>query len=601
MSIKTQRLLSRAKKLITKGEINAAKQIYISIIESHPLNKEAKIGLVELNQIKEVKPNKSQLEAIVGFHKTGQFQEALAAINGLIKTYDKDPFLYNIKGSCLCETGDLSASIASFEKAILINPDYAEALYNLGVAYQKLDQPDMAIETYKKAIAIQHAYPTAHHNLGIIYFQKDQMNSAIKSFEWAIAYSPNYSEAIRNLGSALQKINHFDEAKKQFEKVISLDPEYAQAYEDLGILCEIINLPNEALSYFEKALKVNPYLTNSYRNLSKLIKFKAKDPLISQMESLYSKSDLHPLHKINLCFSLAKAYEDLNNKDNFFKFLNEGNALRKKELNYDIIQSNNVHSTIINLFSSNQTVINKPKKNSKIKPIFIVGMPRSGTTLVEQIISNHHKVYGAGELLTLRKVIDPILESYLKDNKYKISKKDLSLAREQYIDSLSNLNVSEKIITDKMPVNFRLIGFILSAIPEAKIIHIKRDARAICWSNYKHYFSAGNGFSFDQDDLVKFYTLYSEMMDFWHTLFPKKIYDISYEELTKNQKNETHKLLNYCELDWDDNCLNFHKNSRGVVTASSSQVRQKMYQGSSEAWKKYESNLKPIIEGLKSY
>jgi len=601
MSIKTQRLLSRAKKLITKGEINAAKQIYIGIIESHPLNKEAKIGLVELNQIKEVKPNKSQLEALVGFHKTGQFQEALSAINGLIKTYDKDPFLYNIKGSCLCETGDLSASIASFEKAILINPDYAEALYNLGVAYQKLDQPDMAIETYKKAIAIQHAYPTAHHNLGIIYFQKDQMNSAIKSFEWAIAYSPNYSEAIRNLGSALQKINQFDEAKKQFEKVISLDPEYAQAYEDLGILCEIINLPNEALSYFEKALKVNPYLTNSYRNLSKLIKFKAKDPLISQMESLYSKSDLHPLHKINLCFSLAKAYEDLNNKDNFFKFLNEGNALRKKELNYDIIQSNNVHSTIINLFSSNQTVINKPKKNSKIKPIFIVGMPRSGTTLVEQIISNHHKVYGAGELLTLRKVIDPILESYLKDNKYKISKKDLSLAREQYIDSLSNLNVSEKIITDKMPVNFRLIGFILYAIPEAKIIHIKRDARAICWSNYKHYFSAGNGFSFDQDDLVKFYTLYSEMMDFWHKLFPKKIYDISYEELTKNQKNETHKLLNYCELDWDDNCLNFHKNTRGVVTASSSQVRQKMYQGSSEAWKKYESNLKPIIEGLKSY
>jgi len=224
----------------------------------------------------------------------------------------------------------------------------------------------MAIETYKKAIAIQHAYPTAHHNLGIIYFQKDQMNSAIKSFEWAIAYSPNYSEAIRNLGSALQKINQLDEAKKQFEKVISLDPEYAQAYEDLGILCEIINLPNEALSYFEKALKVNPYLTNSYRNLSKLIKFKAKDPLISQMESLYSKSDLHPLHKINLCFSLAKAYEDLNQKDNFFKFLNEGNALRKKELNYDIIQSNNVHSTIINLFSSNQTVINKPKKNSKI-------------------------------------------------------------------------------------------------------------------------------------------------------------------------------------------------------------------------------------------
>ena len=319
------------------------------------------------------------------------------------------------------------------------------------------------------------------------------------------------------------------------------------------------------------------------------------------MESLYSKSDLHPLHQINLCFSLAKVYEDLDNQDNFFKFLNEGNALRKKELGYDIIQSQNVHSTIVNLFSSKQSLINKPKDKPSISPIFIVGMPRSGTSLVEQIISSHHEVYGAGELLTLRKVIDPILVKYLNNNKYKVTKKDYLLIREQYLDSLSNLNVSNKIITDKMPVNFRLIGFILSAMPEAKIIHIKRDARATCWSNYQQYFSNGNGFSFDQEDLVKFYALYSEMMDFWHKLFPNKIYDISYEELTKNQKKETQKLLNYCELDWDENCLEFHKNVRGVVTASKAQVRKKMYQGSSEAWKKYESNLKTLTEGLKSY
>ena len=319
------------------------------------------------------------------------------------------------------------------------------------------------------------------------------------------------------------------------------------------------------------------------------------------MESLYSKSDLHSSHKINICFSLASAYKDLNHLDNFFKFLNEGNALRKKELGYDITQSQNVHSAIVNLFSSKQSLINKPKDKPSIRPIFIVGMPRSGTSLVEQIISSHHEVYGAGELLTLRKVIDPILVKYLNNNKYKVTKKDYLLIREQYLDSLSNLNVSNKIITDKMPVNFRLIGFILSAMPEAKIIHIKRDARATCWSNFQQYFSDGNGFSFNQEDLVKFYALYSEMMDFWDKLFPNKIYDISYEELTKNQKKETQKLLNYCELDWDENCLKFHKNVRGVVTASKAQVRKKMYQGSSEAWKKYESNLKTLTEGLKSY
>ena len=601
MSIKIDRLLLRAKKLSKKGQLDEAKEIYVSVLESFPSNKEAKNGLLELNQNKETKPNKNQLEALVDLHKTGQFQKALSVIDDLIKTYDNDPFLFNIKGSCLCETGDLNNSIISFEKAITLKPDYAEALFNLGVAHQRLNQPEMAIESYEKTLNIQHAYPAAHHNLGIIYFQKDQLNSAIKSFEWAVAYSPNYSEAYYNLGAAFQKNRQFEKAKKQFEKAISINPNYAQAYESLGILCEIINLPNEALGNFEKALKVNPHLTNSYRNLSKLKKFKAKDPLISQMESIYSNSDLHSSHKINLCFSLAKAYEDLNHQDNFFKFLNEGNALRKKELGYDIIQSQNVHSTIINLFSSKQSLINNPKDKPIIRPIFIVGMPRSGTSLVEQIISSHHEVYGAGELLTLRKVIDPILDKYLNNNKYKVTKKDYLMIREQYLDSLSNLNVSNKIITDKMPVNFRLIGFILSAMPEAKIIHIKRDARATCWSNFQQYFSDGNGFSFNQEDLVKFYALYSEMMDFWHKLFPNKIYDISYEELTINQKKETQKLLNYCELDWDENCLNFHKNVRGVVTASKTQVRKKMYQRSSEAWKKYESNLKTLTEGLKSY
>jgi tetratricopeptide (TPR) repeat protein len=602
MSIKIDRQLSRAKKLIKKGKINEAKKIYKDILESFPSSKEAKISLLELNQNNENKPNKNQLEELVDLHKTGQYQKALSLIDDLIKTYDNDPFLFNIKGSCLCETRDFNASISSFETAILIKPDYAEALFNLGVAHQKLNQPNMAIESYEKALVIQHAYPSVHHNLGIIYFQKDQLNSAIKSFEWAVAYSPNYSEAYYNLGAAFQKNRQFGDAKKQFEKAIAINPNYAQAYESLGLLCEIINLPNEALSYFEKALEINPNLTNSYRNLSNLKKFEAKDPLINQMESLYSKSDLHPLHKVNLCFSLAKVYEDLNEQEDFIRFLNEGNILRKKLLNYDITQSENFHTAIVNFFSSGQPVIKKHTDNPKnIRPIFIVGMPRSGTSLIEQIISSHHKVYGAGELLTLRKVVDPVLSNHLEKDKPKMSRKDLLLIRGQYLDYLSKLNASEAIITDKMPVNFRLIGFILSAFPEAKIIHIKRDAMATCWSNYKHYFSAGNGFSFNQEDLAKFYSLYSEMMNFWHKLFPNKIYDISYEALTSNQKNETQLLLDYCDLDWDEDCFNFHKNKRGVVTASKSQVRQKMYQGSSEAWKKYESNLQPLIEGLKSY
>ena len=174
--------------------------------------------------------------------------------------------------------------------------------------------------------------------------------------------------------------------------------------------------------------------------------------------------------------------------------------------------------------------------------------------------------------------------------------------RKQYLDSLSRFNVPEKIITDKFPLNFRNIGFILSAFPEAKIIHLKRDARATCWSIYKHYFSdTGNAWAYNMDELAGFYGLYTELMAFWHQLFPNKIYDMNYEDLTTNQEEETRKLLKYCELDWDENCLNFHTSKRVVETASALQVKQKMYQGSSEDWKKHEAYLQPLIKELSSY
>ena len=187
-------------------------------------------------------------------------------------------------------------------------------------------------------------------------------------------------------------------------------------------------------------------------------------------------------------------------------------------------------------------------------------------------------------------------------NTYSLPEEAFISIRQQYLDELSRFEVPENVITDKLPLNFQYIGFILSAFPEAKIVHLKRDARATCWSNYQCFHTNNqNIFSYNLDDLAGFYGLYVELMDFWHQLYPGKIYDICYEDLTTNQEEETRKLLQYCELDWDENCLNFHTNKRAVKTASSLQVREKMYQGSSEAWKKHESYLQPLIKALSSY
>ena len=339
------------------------------------------------------------------------------------------------------------------------------------------------------------------------------------------------------------------------------------------------------------------------------------------MQSLLSTGNLSQSERIHLCFALAKVYENLGNQDELFKFLHEGNRLCKEESDYSLDKAKNLFSFIKGLFSTLPTVIEQSQsfEPSTIRPIFIVGMPRSGTTLVEQIISSHHAVYGAGELTAVPTLIGQEVKNHITQgsniasttigdmklniaNTYSLPEEAFLSIRQEYLAELSRFDVPENVITDKLPLNFQYIGFILSAFPEAKIVHLKRDARATCWSIYKcHFKNKGNGFSYNLDDLTGFYGLYVELMDFWHKLYPGKIFDICYEDLTTHQEEETRKLLQYCELDWDENCLNFHKNPRAVKTASSLQVKQKMYQGSSEAWKKHESYLQPLVKALSSY
>ena len=599
MSIKNDRLLSKAKKLVKKGEIKEARKIYLNILEYSSSNKEAKIGLKSIENEDEAQLSQEQLDYVIQLYSSGQMDKALLSIKELIQDFPNIPLLHNISGACNSALGEIDSAIISFNKAIELKPDYDEAYFNLGVAFHQTGQLGEAINSYERAISIKHAYPTAHNNLGLIALSQGQLDNALKSFEWAVAYSPEYAEAHNSLGAALQELKQFEKAKVSFKKAVTLNPQYAQGLHNLAILSEIINLPNEASEYYEKALAVEPNYAEAYRNQSRTKKYKKNDPQIAQMQSIYSNDNLSISDKVHINFALAKVNEDLGNQKDFFKHLDEGSRLRKKQLNYNINETEEFHSSLIRLFSEDQPKIKQLSLGPlDIRPIFIVGMPRSGTSLVEQIISSHHSVHGAGELNNFKNVVTPALKNYIGNLTNTINEDDLLSIRKNYIKSLMDLNVSEKIITDKMPVNFRMIGLILTAIPEAKIIHLTRNPKATCWSNYKHYFANENGFTFDQEDLARFFILYQELMGFWHKSFPNKIHDISYERLTTHQEDETHKLLKYCELDWDNNCLNFHKNTRAVHTASASQVRQKMYQGSSDAWKKYEKFLQPLIMGL---
>ena len=543
--------------------------------------------------------SKAQIDSVIHLYSSGHISEAIDLINKLNDQYPNVPLLYNILGACYKALGQLENAEKMFNTAFSIKPDYAEAHFNHGIILKGLNRIDEAIESYQNAISILPNYPDAHNNLGNAFREKGQINDAINCYEWAIAYNPEFVQALNNLGNAQSDIGLQHLALKNYQKAYTINPSFLDSLFNIGVVQKELGLKKEAMKNFEKVLELQPKNLKVFRNLGDVKKFTNRDSeIIKNIESILENNSLEQGELIDLNLSLSKVYGDLGDVDKQFKYLSEGNSLRKNLSGYSIANSTQLFSAIKKIFQSESILSQSIEKNTTTKPIFIVGMPRSGTSLVEQIIASHNGVFGCGELEFLSQILAPIISQDLKQLNGNIK----NSIRDQYFSKLEVLEIKENFFTDKMPMNFRYIGFILSAFPEAKIVHLKRDARATCWSIFKSYFdSEGIGYSYDQKDLAKYYGLYSDLMSFWHELYPNQIYDISYEDLTTNQEEETRKLLEYCNLEWDENCLNFHTNERAVKTASALQVRKKMYQGSSEVWKKYESYLKPLIKGLESY
>ena len=353
-----------------------------------------------------------------------------------------------------------------------------------------------------------------------------------------------------------------------------------------------------ALTNYKTALKFKPDYAQAYRHYTSAKKLKTQDEYTTRIPELLKARTISQNDRMHLSYALSKVKLDLGQHEEAIILLQTANALRKEELNYDISIDEELFNDIKNVFSTKNTPVSVNSFEDKQKniPIFILGMPRSGTTLVEQIISSHSDVHGAGEL----KFMDQIMDN-LDWRGGHLSPDTIDNIRAEYYDNISALNIDQPFVTDKMPANFRWLGFISRAFPEAKIVHVNRNPAAVCWSNYKLYFPAnGMRYSFDMEDIAHYYGLYQNLMQFWHGIFPNRVYDLTYETLTENQLEESQKLLTYLELDWQDAVMDFHKNTRSVATASSQQIRTKMYTGSSQEWERYKEHLGPMLKILNS-
>jgi tetratricopeptide (TPR) repeat protein len=499
---------------------------------------------------------------------------------------------YNNMGNALQLEGDLESAIDYYNQAVTINPKFAEAYNNLGSALRgKLDLDD-SIDNFKQAIKLKPYYVDAYANMGDAFHAIGRYEEAIESCQQAIKIDPNYSEAYYNMGNALMDIGELEKSIDSYKQTIRLRPKYAEAYNNLGIALQDSGYPGVAIDSYKHAIKIKPDYTLAFRNLTNIYRFKKNDNYFKQMQSLCQEPSISDEQRCELNFALSKASEDLNEVSQSFNYLKMANELRKKILSYDIEQDIELFSQLKKAYPS--IAVNSLVDQSDLKPIFILGMPRSGTTLVEQIVSSHSEVTGAGEL----DYIDSFGESIAR-GKIKPSIDVISNFQKNYIKALKIKSNGNSIITDKMPQNFLYIGLIFSAFPDAKVIHVNRDPAATCWSNYKHYFtSEGLGYAYDVDDTVRYYQLYKDLMQFWRSHYRGRIYELNYDNLTINQEEETRSLLQYLELKWESECLSPQKNKRSVRTASQQQVRQKVYQGSSKQWHKFEPFLNGKLDKL---
>lgn len=470
--------------------------------------------------------------------------------------------------------------------------------YNLlGSSYQKIGKQDEAIEIFNRGLKINPNNIYILNNLGNSYKYLLEYEKAEKIFCQIINLKPEYANAYINLGNLKRDINDFDSAIDLYEKANKINP-------NNFVILYVLALAYQGIGNFEKAIRfakdvliLNPKFTKADYLISQSIKYKDYNWHYKELTIKLNNFNLNTEEKINLYFSLAKANEDLNNIENSFKFLKKANSLSKEINKYNINDDKKLFENIKKIFKNVDIHSFYNDKPNKI--IFIIGMPRSGTSLLEQIISSHNNVIGGGEMPILYNLIkncflknNLIRENIFEDNKT-LDLKNLNIIS-RYKDYIKYFKIDENYIIDKSLFNFFWIGFIKILFPNSKIIHCYREPKDNCLSMYKNLFENGVHFSYDEKDIIEFYKMYQDLMKFWQYEKSIRLIDVKYEALINDNDNEIKRIIEHCDLNWDKKCLSHYENRNPIKTMSTSQARKPIYKTSIRSFDKYKKFLNKI-------
>ena len=508
---------------------------------------------------------REKVEKLQNHLKANNYKFVIDECNKLIQKFPYNSFLYNLCGLALQGNGNIRHSIEYFNKSIDIDPNNFSAKNNLGNSYKIIGRYDLAENNYTSALKIKPDYVQALNNYANFKSLVNDYKTSINLLKKALEISNNEIVLMYNLAENYKSIGEFNKAKGMHEKVI-------------------LN---------------NSLHTNSHLSLSSIYNYNKDHDHLNQMLDLTKNEKLNKQNKIHLSFAIGKAYEDIGEYENSFNYYKEANTISNSILNYNFDNQKNLFDKIITTFEDIDLKKNYFESSEK-KIIFICGMPRSGTTLVEQIVSSHESVRGCGELIYLQGSIKENLflgDSFDKNKLANLLRTNHNPIIKKYFEMLKFHGISEKIITDKAPQNFLWIGIIKIFFPNSKIVFCSRNPRDNCLSLYKNFFPAREmSWSFSEENIGNYFNQHKRIFEFWKKKIPDSIYEINYEKLVNDQTNETKKLINFCELNWDENFLNFHKNNKTPIsTVSVTQARRPIYKNSVDLNKNYEKYLSKLF------
>lgn len=570
-----------------------------------------------------------------------KFSEAVDFYRRALESRPNMAEALNNLGNALRQTGDIDGAMQAYQEALTYRAVYPEAYNNLGTLLQQDKQIDEAEHALRKAIQQNPKYVEAHNNLAQllssqkkdtealrilgealkfapknvqtllitarIQLRRNANHNAEQAAKLALKEDPESAEALTILGQVMHETDRYDEAIEYLERALKHKPENAEALNFYGVALKSVGRLEEARENILKALQLNDTMYGGYANLNDLVDFSSGvgEELFNRMEAIFESipnQEAEPY--LALHFAYAKALDDRGQHEKALEHYITGGRMKRAQLDYKESETFDFFDSIRKTFPKEIFESRKFQGIPDERPTFIVGMPRSGSTLVEQILSSHPDVYGAGEVKHLSRALGQLRDRFPSVPKYpgmmtKITPAQMELVGKSYLDALVTGAGKAKRITDKLLTNYFFVGLIHLLFPNAKVIHTRRDPVDTCLSGFTKLFKDDMPHSYDLGELGRYYGKYRELMEHWEKVLPEGVMiTVQYEDVVADTEGQARRLIDFLGLPWNDKCVDFHKSDRPVKTASVAQVRKPIYKTSVERWRKYGDGLQPLVDAI---